>query len=361
MARLLRPLVAAVVAATALAAAPAAARERADIPPQYRWNLADLFPSDAAWRAARDDLAKRIPGLAAHRGKLGQSAGALRLALDDVFGARLALERLFVYASARGDEDTRLAPPREMRQSAQQLAVDLESALSWLRPELLTLDPARVRGFLGEEQGLAPYAFFLDDVLRWKPHTLGAGEERVAAEAASFATAGDDIAGVLRDADLPWPSVKLSTGEEVRLDPSGYSLHRASPERADRDRVFDAFFGALSAYQRTLGASLYATVKAHLFEKNARGLRLGARGGALPRRHPARGLHAAPRRRAPQPADAPPLPRAAQAHARPREAPLPGPLRPHRAGGARCASSRRRRGRSPSPPWRRSAPSTCRG
>ncbi len=271
MARLLRPLVAAVVAATALAAAPAAARERADIPPQYRWNLADLFPSDAAWRAARDDLAKRIPGLAAHRGKLGQSAGALRLALDDVFGARLALERLFVYASARGDEDTRLAPPREMRQSAQQLAVDLESALSWLRPELLTLDPARVRGFLGEEKGLAPYAFFLDDVLRWKPHTLGAGEERVAAEAASFATAGDDIAGVLRDADLPWPSVKLSTGEEVRLDPSGYSLHRASPERADRDRVFDAFYASLSAYQRTLGASLYATVKAHLFEKNARG------------------------------------------------------------------------------------------
>jgi len=267
-----RPLLAAALAAV-LAAPPAAARERAEIPERYRWNLADLFPSDAAWRGARDDLAKRVPALAAHRGRLGESAEALRRALDDAFGARLALERLFVYASARSDEDTRAAAPREMHQSAQQLAVDLDSALSWLRPEILALDPARVRGFLAREQGLTPYRFFLEDVLRRKPHTLGAGEERVAAEASSFASAGSDVAGVLRDADLPWPTVRLSTGEEVRLDPAGYSLHRASPVRADRDRVFDAFYASLSAYERTLGASLYATVKAHLFERNARGFR----------------------------------------------------------------------------------------
>jgi oligoendopeptidase F len=270
MARAPRPLLAAALAA-ALAAPPAAARERSEIPEQYRWNLSDLFPSDAAWKAARDELAKKIPSLAAHRGKVGASAAALRAALDDVFAARLALERLYVYAGSRSDEDTRLSPPREMRQSAQQLAVDLDSALSWLRPELLAQDPARIRGFVAQEKGLAPYAFFLEDVLRWKPHTLGAGEERVIAEAGSFGRAGSDVSGVLRDADIPWPTVKLSTGEEARLDPSGYGLHRASPVAADRDRVFDAFYGTLAGYERTLGASLYATVKSHIFEKNVRG------------------------------------------------------------------------------------------
>jgi hypothetical protein len=29
------------------------------------------------------------------------------------------------------------------------------------------------------------------------------------------------VYGVLKDADLPYPTVKLSTGEEVRLDPAG--------------------------------------------------------------------------------------------------------------------------------------------
>jgi oligoendopeptidase F len=264
------PRIARLLALALAAASPASARERAEIPERYRWRLSDLFPSDSAWAAAREELAGRLPGLGAHRGKLGESPEALRRALDDVFGARLALDRLSVYASARRDEDTRVAAPREMVQAAQQLAVELESATAWLRPELLSLDPARVRALVAKDVGLAPYAFFLEDALRWKPHTLGAGEERVAAEASSLAKAGGQVAGLLRDAELPWPTVRLSTGEEVRLDPAGYALHRASTVRADRDRVFEAFYGALAGHEKTLGALLYATVRAHLFEKRVR-------------------------------------------------------------------------------------------
>jgi oligoendopeptidase F len=271
MLRVLQTLAAALSIAAALGASPAAARERAEIPERYRWDLADLFRSDAEWKAARDDLATRIPALARHRGKAGESAEALWRALDAAYGAQLALERLWVYATARADEDTRVAATRQMRQSAQRLAVELDSATSWLRPDILALDPARVRAFVAQEKRLAPYAFVLEDILRWKPHTLGAAEERVAAEAGALASAGRDVAAVLRDADLPWPTVKLSTGEEARLDASGYTLHRASPVRADRDQVFAAFFGALDGFERTLGTALYATVKSRLFSKTVRG------------------------------------------------------------------------------------------
>ncbi len=264
------PRLAALALAAALAS-PASGRERSEIPEKYRWNLADLYPSDAAWRAARDELARRIPGLTRWRGKLGDSPGSLRQALDDVFAAGRDLERLTVYAGARTDEDTRVAATRELRQSARQLAVDLDAATSWLRPELVALDAGRLRGFFGEDPRLAPYRFFVEDALRWKAHTLGPGEERIVAEAGTLTSAGGEISGVLRDADLPWPTVKLSTGEEARLDPSGYALHRASVVKEDRDRVFDAFFGALRGYERTLGAALYVTVRSREFEKEARG------------------------------------------------------------------------------------------
>jgi oligoendopeptidase F len=263
------PRLAAVALAAALAA-PVAARERSEIPEKYRWNLADLYPSDDAWRAARDELARRIPALAAERGKLGASAEALREVLDAVFGATLALERLTVYASARADEDTRVAATRELRLSARRLAVELDAATSWLRPELVAVDAARLRGFLAQDPKLAQYRFFVEDAIRWRPHTLGAGEERIVAEAGALTGAGGDLAGVLRDADLPWPTVKLSTGEEARLDPAGYALQRASVVKDDRDRVFDAFFGTLRGYERTLGAALYTTVRASEFGAQAR-------------------------------------------------------------------------------------------
>jgi oligoendopeptidase F len=243
--------------------------ERHEIPEKLTWNLADIFPGEAAWRAARDELQGRIPALAAHRGHLGDSAEALAAALDAIHGARLLLERTFVYASMRSDEDTREARSLEMKQELQQLAVDFDAATSWLRPELLAVGPDRVKGFVAQEPRLAVYRQPLDDVLRWKPFTLSAAEERVAAEAGNLSSA-QPIYSVFKDADLPWPTVKLTTGE-ARLDQATFSLLRAAPDRQDRIAVFKAFFGAFSQFKRTLGATLYGQVKAHLFEVKVRG------------------------------------------------------------------------------------------
>ncbi|HET9552555.1 MAG TPA: oligoendopeptidase F [Anaeromyxobacteraceae bacterium] len=263
----MRPSTLAALAASLSLAGPAAAVERKEIPDAYKWNLTDLFATEADWVKAKDDLAARIPGLAAHRGHLGDSAEALWKALDAMYGLDRDLSRLYVYASSRSDEDTREARPRELKQGAQRLAVDFGAASAWVRPEILSLDPATVRGFLAKEPRLAPYRMYLEDVLRWKPHTLSAAEEQIAALAGDLTGAGQAAYGILKDADLPYPTVKLSTGESVRLDPAAFGLHRASPVRADREAVFQAFFGAVKGFERTMGTTLDAQVKGHLFNQ----------------------------------------------------------------------------------------------
>lgn len=253
-------------AATSTATA-AGAVERQAIPDKYKWNLADLYPSEAAWTKAKEDLAHRLPELAKYRGQLGKSAPTLLAALQAMFDLDRDLSRLSVYASSLSDEDIRAARPREMKQSAEELATQFSAACSWVRPEILTLSPGKVRKFEVEEKKLEPYHMYLEETLRRKPHTLGAAEERVAAEAGEIEQAGSDVHGVLSNADLPYPTIKLSTGESVRLDASAYSLHRQDRNRADRDAVFTSFFGALKTFERTMGATLAAAVKAHLFDK----------------------------------------------------------------------------------------------
>jgi oligoendopeptidase F len=258
---------------TLLATGPAAARERAEIPVQYTWKLADLYPTDAAWSAARDQAKERVAALGRHQGHLGGTAAALRAGLDDLFATRLLVERLFAYAMMLSDQDIRESGPQGMRQSADQLTVSLGAATAWIEPEILGLDAARVRAFQAADPGLAPYAFFLDNVLRRKAHTLSAAEERVMAEAGNLTGAGQAVHSVFSNADLPYPTVKLSTGAEARLDVQGYGLHRQSPNREDREKVYSAFFGALKAYQRTFGAALDAQVKGHLFQTKLRGFK----------------------------------------------------------------------------------------
>ena len=71
----------------------------------------------------------------------------------------------------------------------------------------------------------------------------------------------------LKDSELPWPEVVLSSGGKVRLDPQGYTKYRAVADRADRDRVFKAFFSSLKQFERTFGSTLDAHVKTHVFNK----------------------------------------------------------------------------------------------
>ena len=234
----------------------AVARERKDVPAAYKWNLSDLYPSEAAWKKAKEALASRLPELAKHRGHLGQSSRELLAALELMFDLDLQLQRLYVYASSVSNQDVRAADGREMRQVAEELATAFSSACSWVRPELLALPEAKLRELVAAEPKLAPYRVYVEETLRRRKHTLGAAEERVAAEAGELAGAGHEVHSVLSNADLPYPTLQLSTGESVRLDASAFSLHRQSRVKADRDAVFAEYFGALKTYERTLGATL---------------------------------------------------------------------------------------------------------
>src|SRR5512140_3615983 len=130
--------------ATALlvTAAPLArAAERAQVDTKYTWDLSALFADDAAWAKARADLAKRIPGLAAYKGKLGNSAADLYTAITAYEAVQLDLDKLGTYASQRADEDNRNSAAGEMRQAAQQMGVMMSTTVSYFRPELIALGP----------------------------------------------------------------------------------------------------------------------------------------------------------------------------------------------------------------------------
>ncbi len=131
-----------------------------------------------------------------------------------------------------------------MKQSAEELATAFSAATSWVRPEILAMDAGRVHKLLAEEPKLGPYRVYLEETLRRKAHTLTAAEEKIAAEAGEMERAGGEVHGILSNADLPYPTIKVSTGESVRLDPAAFTLHRQDRDRADRDKVFAAFFGA---------------------------------------------------------------------------------------------------------------------
>jgi len=252
--------------AAALILAPAPARthepaEPAAEPPEAladTWDLTDLFPDTEAWDKARLALAADLPALEAFRGRLSEGPKTLLAALDKQSALNRRYVKVHMYAHLRADEDTRDAAGQERAQLVEQLGSDLARASSWMSPEILALGDETVRSAVAAEPGLAPHRFGLENILRQRAHTLGSEAENVLAALGPLSGAPGNIYNILSNADLPWPTITLRDGTEARLDPSGYTRFRAVPDREDRKKVFDAFWGAFQTYARTFGTTLYS-------------------------------------------------------------------------------------------------------
>jgi oligoendopeptidase F len=245
-------------------------RDRLKIFEKYKWNLADIYPNDEAWRSAKGQLAKELPQMKMFQGKLGTSAATLANALDKYFGFDKELSRLYVYAQMLSDQDTRDATHLGMKQEMIQLAAAEAAEVAFLEPEILRFEKGKVDKFIRSEPRLKIYRFYLEDIARRSAHTLSAAEEKLLADMGPLAGASSSTYGIMSNADFPFPSVTLSDGKAVKLDQAAFADLRALPNRSDREKVMSAFFTALGHFSGTFGTTMNGEVQKVRFQSKAR-------------------------------------------------------------------------------------------
>ncbi len=258
------------VAVVFLALPSAQQQERSQVPDRFKWNLADIYPSDAAWRSAKDSLAAKLPQMNEYSGRLASAPATLADALDLLYGFDKELSRLYVYASMLSDQDTRDSQHQGMKQEMVQLAAGLASQASFIEPEILKFPMGTVEKYLAAEPRLKTYRFYLEDIARRAPHTLSDREEKLLAGVGPLAGVPAGVYGILSNADFPYPSVTLSDGKTIIVNQANLTAYRGVPNRLDRQKVMSAYFEALGQFGRTFGTTLNGEAQKLQFLAKAR-------------------------------------------------------------------------------------------
>ncbi len=245
-------------------------RDRTRIDARYKWNLADLYASDEAWRAAKEKLLPEIAKVAAFKGTLATSPARLADSLDLANRVAKEFQKVYVYASLSSDQDTRVSGYQGMQQEMQQIGARFGEAIAFAEPEILKIAKPTLDKWVAQEPRLKTYAHYLDDIQRRAPHTLGDAEERLLASSSLATGASSSVYNILSNADFPYPSVTLSDGKTVKLDSSAFTFYRGLPNRADRQLVMSSFFNALGKFKGTFGATLNGQVQSNEFYAHAR-------------------------------------------------------------------------------------------
>ena len=234
---------------------------RNDIDPKYKWDLASMYADSAAWEA---DLAK-VKALAeemtGYAGRLGESGAVLLESLSKKDDMNRLLEKVFVYARMKRDEDNANEEAQAMTDKVMAAAAALGAKLAFFTPELIGLGEETIRRFLEEEPGLGVYRFYLECVLREKEHVLSDSEEALLARLSEVLSGADDIFTMLNNADMDFGEIEGEDGEPAKLTHGSYITFLQSHDRKVRQAAFEKLYAKYKSQINTIGATYATSVK----------------------------------------------------------------------------------------------------
>ncbi|HBT16803.1 MAG TPA: oligoendopeptidase F [Firmicutes bacterium] len=244
--------------------------KREELPREYRWNLEHLYSSLQDWEEDLKTVEKLVQEFESYQGKVNESAATLLTVLTIKDNLGRLIDKVFVYARMKRDENNADSLSQAMTERAQSLAVRVGARISFFLPEVMTIPQSRLKEYFLEEPDLELYRHFFTDITRRKQHILSPEEERILALSGEISDSGQNIFTMLNNADLRFPIIHDEQGQEVELTHGRYLRFLESKEQKVRKDAFLALHQTYHNYRNTLAASLNAGIKSNIFYARAR-------------------------------------------------------------------------------------------
>lgn len=242
---------------------------RKEVPVEFTWDLSPVFKNDEEWEKAYHKLEKQIPKLEEFKGKLSESPQVLRACLDLNNDLSLKIEKLSVYANLKFSEDLTNTKYSGYSNRVQYLGMLLAQASSYIVPEIQSFPDEKFNEFL-ESKELMNYKFSLENLRRFKPHTLSEKEERILALHTEVCGSAGKIFEHLNDADMSFGEIKDKNGRKIELSHATFRVLLENPDRNIRKKAFFLYYKEYEEHANTLSAALSASILEDIFHARVR-------------------------------------------------------------------------------------------
>jgi len=254
--------------------------QRNEINEKDTWDLSTIFETDQIWEEELALLTEDTKEATSLEGHLLDSAESLLNITERYLDLSRRLEKLYVYAHMKNDQDTRVAKYQEYYAKAMTLYSQLDQVFSFYESEFMAITEEQYQNFLAEEPKLQPYKHFFDKLLQNKEHVLSQREEELLAGAGEIFGAASETFAILDNADIVFPFVKDEDGNEVQLSHGVYMRLVESKNREVRRGAYEALYSTYEQYQHTYAKTLQTNVKVQNYRAKVRNYK-SAREAAL--------------------------------------------------------------------------------
>lgn len=246
-------------------------KTRDQIDNKYKWNIEAMIPDESIIDGALEDIEKQAGEYAkAYGGRLTSDAATLLSAFKERDSIWRELEKIYVYARMRRDEDNSDSRYQAMSSKCNAVIAAVSAALAFFTPELLSASEDDVMGFVDKEPGLEEYRFAIKDTFRQKAHILSQPEENIMAQMSEVTGATNDIFTMLNNADMKFPEITDEDGDKVTVTHGNYITFMESHDRGVRKAAYEAMYDPYKSLINTIATCYNYNTKSDVINARIR-------------------------------------------------------------------------------------------
>ncbi|MGL4992438.1 MAG: oligoendopeptidase F [Sarcina sp.] len=242
---------------------------RSEISQDFKWATEKMYKDINEFNKEYDFVKSNLIKLKEFEGKLNDLK-LLKEFLNLYESLSRKVEKLYVYASMKVDEDTSNNEYQALCSKIETFEAEFSSQISFFEPEILAQDETEFIKNILENEELKNYEFFFKAILKAKPHILSKEVEEVLASASDALRAANNIYEILTNAEIEFDKIKNQDGEIIELSEATYGSLIRSKDRILRANAFKGLFNAYKKYENTLATSLTSSLKAFVFNAKTR-------------------------------------------------------------------------------------------
>jgi len=220
---------------------------RKDVPEKYKWDLTDFFKDENDFNINLNKTNELIKELEKYKG-CTKNADILNEYLNISFECIRLWENLYVYSLLINDQELGISSSISRKNKVLKMMIELDKNMAFFVPELLQLEKKEYDKLFLDCKSLLEYKSYLDDIFRWKAHTLTENEEKIVSELINSMDNFSDISSTMLNNEHNYGKIKLEDNSSEVIATNNYRKLLKNKNRSIRRRVYTSFNKKIDEY-----------------------------------------------------------------------------------------------------------------
>lgn len=234
---------------------------RCEIEDKYKWDLTKIYKDEKEWQKDFDDVKEKILKVLKYKESFLSNGKKLYEYLKYDEEVSRKLEKIYYYAHLNYDADTLDEKYKVMTNKVSDLFTKYNELSSFVVPEILKLDEEKLNTFYKDEEKLEDYRFSIENIYRFKNHTLDEEKEKMLSNLSKCLSNPEETYEALTDSDFEYDYITDEKGNKVKFNESNYSLFIKSKDRSVRKKAFEMLHNKYKKYIRTITSTYKGEVE----------------------------------------------------------------------------------------------------